>query len=80
VVQKPKNCASRGTKSGKPATGKPVSRLIEKRFRDREGWREETQMPFTRWEESISSLHWTPAAAPPSPLIFQPLGRRRTIP
>jgi hypothetical protein len=25
-------------------------------------------MPFTRWEESISSLHRTPAAVPPADL------------
>ena len=37
--QKPKKSASRGTKSGKPATGKPASRSLD--VRDA-GWREET--------------------------------------
>src|SRR5687768_18328391 len=52
MAQKPKG-ASRASKPRKPATrsksspkagttGKPASRLIDERFRDREGWREET--------------------------------------
>jgi hypothetical protein len=33
-----------------------------------------TQMPFTRWEESISSLQRTRSAPLRSPLSFRPLG------
>jgi hypothetical protein len=40
---KPRKSATRSRSSPKAgATGKPARRLIDERFRDREGWREET--------------------------------------